>query len=183
MKIKQHLKLLALSAILLIPGVSNADIIKPALDIQDFAGDSGATLTFMTFDIDSTAFTIVTDGAPIDIDDETFTLTSTGSILGGLGMFSGSFTVGGGLLTGTFSDLTVLDFGLDFGTDGTFGGDVLYTGGSLQGLLMGGRIEGAFSTLGVVAKLGEVAVVPVPAAVWLFGSGLLGLVGIARRKA
>lgn len=27
------------------------------------------------------------------------------------------------------------------------------------------------------------SVVPVPAAVWLFGSGLLGLVGIARRKA
>lgn len=29
---------------------------------------------------------------------------------------------------------------------------------------------------------GTVAVVPVPAAVWLFGSGLLGLVGIARRR-
>ena len=28
----------------------------------------------------------------------------------------------------------------------------------------------------------QVAAVPVPAAVWLFGSGLLGLVGIARRK-
>ena len=27
-----------------------------------------------------------------------------------------------------------------------------------------------------------VAAVPVPAAVWLFGSGLLGLVGVARRK-
>ena len=27
-----------------------------------------------------------------------------------------------------------------------------------------------------------VAPVPVPAAVWLFGSGLLGLVGLARRK-
>ena len=26
------------------------------------------------------------------------------------------------------------------------------------------------------------AVVPIPAAVWLFGSGLLGLVGVARRK-
>ena len=25
--------------------------------------------------------------------------------------------------------------------------------------------------------------VPVPAAVWLFGSGLIGLVGVARRKA
>ena len=29
---------------------------------------------------------------------------------------------------------------------------------------------------------GEIATVPVPAAVWLFGSGLLGLVGMARRK-
>ena len=27
-----------------------------------------------------------------------------------------------------------------------------------------------------------VSAIPVPAAVWLFGSGLLGLVGIARRK-
>ena len=26
------------------------------------------------------------------------------------------------------------------------------------------------------------SVVPVPAAVWLFGSGLLGLIGVARRK-
>ncbi|MGB5409060.1 MAG: VPLPA-CTERM sorting domain-containing protein, partial [Thiogranum sp.] len=29
---------------------------------------------------------------------------------------------------------------------------------------------------------GSVTVVPVPAAVWLFGSGLLGLVGVARRR-
>ena len=29
---------------------------------------------------------------------------------------------------------------------------------------------------------GDVAVIPVPAAFWLFGSGLMGLVGIARRK-
>ena len=29
----------------------------------------------------------------------------------------------------------------------------------------------------------EVSAVPVPAAVWLFGSGLLGLIGIARRRA
>ncbi len=28
----------------------------------------------------------------------------------------------------------------------------------------------------------ETAVVPVPAAIWLFGSGLIGLVGVARRK-
>jgi len=30
---------------------------------------------------------------------------------------------------------------------------------------------------------GDVSAVPVPAAVWLFDSGLLGLVGVARRKA
>ena len=38
---------------------------------------------------------------------------------------------------------------------------------------------------GVAYKLhleGKVSAVPVPAAVWLFGSGLLGLVGVARRK-
>jgi hypothetical protein len=29
---------------------------------------------------------------------------------------------------------------------------------------------------------GNISTVPVPAAAWLFGSGLLGLVGIARRK-
>jgi len=29
---------------------------------------------------------------------------------------------------------------------------------------------------------GQVNVIPIPAAVWLFGSGLIGLIGIARRK-
>ena len=33
-----------------------------------------------------------------------------------------------------------------------------------------------------VINFGSVSAVPVPAAVWLFGSGLLGLVGVARRK-
>lgn len=31
-------------------------------------------------------------------------------------------------------------------------------------------------------KIGVVSAVPVPAAAWLFGSGLLGLIGVARRK-
>jgi len=31
-------------------------------------------------------------------------------------------------------------------------------------------------------RTGNAAIVPVPAAVWLFGSGLLGLIGIAKRK-
>jgi hypothetical protein len=39
---------------------------------------------------------------------------------------------------------------------------------------------GLSSTNGIISN---VSLVPVPAAVWLFGSGLLGLVGIARKKA
>jgi hypothetical protein len=31
-------------------------------------------------------------------------------------------------------------------------------------------------------EISQVSAVPVPAAVWLFGSGLLGLIGVARRK-
>jgi hypothetical protein len=47
---------------------------------------------------------------------------------------------------------------------------------------------GFFDNLADESMLGEwtsstLTVVPVPAAVWLLGSGLLGLVGIARRKA
>jgi hypothetical protein len=41
-----------------------------------------------------------------------------------------------------------------------------------------GGVKYALHMVGVV----NAAAVPVPAAVWLFGSGLLGLVGIARRK-
>lgn len=39
-----------------------------------------------------------------------------------------------------------------------------------------------FDQNGSVSATGNTQVVPVPAAVWLFGSGLLGLVGIARRR-
>ena len=35
----------------------------------------------------------------------------------------------------------------------------------------------------VMVNIGAASVVPVPAAVWLFGSGLIGLIGLARRKA
>lgn len=44
-------------------------------------------------------------------------------------------------------------------------------------------LEGCVSTAGNAgAACGAPAVIPVPAAVWLFGSGLLGLVGVARRR-
>ena len=40
---------------------------------------------------------------------------------------------------------------------------------------------GSFYNISIEVALGD-AVVPVPAAIWLFGSGLFGLIGLARRK-
>ncbi len=54
-------------------------------------------------------------------------------------------------------------------------GDFTITGSSL-----GYRIVKPYSATSVTAA--SVSAVPVPAAVWLFGSGLLGLVGVARRQ-
>jgi hypothetical protein len=51
------------------------------------------------------------------------------------------------------------------------------------GLHSGFNVDTIFGTAGGdFAQYAPSAVIPVPAAVWLFGSGLLGLVGIARRK-
>jgi hypothetical protein len=60
--------------------------------------------------------------------------------------------------------------------------------GSAGMLALNGRFafdlaDGEFNLIsGFVDSFGSAEAIPVPAAVWLFGSGLLGLVGIARRK-
>ena len=73
---------------------------------------------------------------------------------------------------------------LTYNMPGTAGADyALYTG--LVPFDLGGGIFGIRLTNFDGAVTGvqlDGAVVPVPAAVWLFGSGLLGLIGIARRK-
>lgn len=68
-------------------------------------------------------------------------------------------------------------------------GDTFTIYAELTALTFGGYAD-AFSTLGMtfddtsnLAALGPMPTVPIPAAVWLFGSGLLGLIGLARRKA
>lgn len=164
-----------ISALLLFTSSVNAAVDNPKLDINDNGPlDTGIAVTATTFDIDGTAFTIITDGAPIDIPDVDFRLTSTG--VGGI--FSGSFSVdGGAALSGTFDNL-IVSLGPLGG--GQFDGDVTYTGGTLAGSIPGGRLEGGWDDSGMFAKLGPI--VPVPAAVWLFASGLIGLIGLARRR-
>lgn len=43
------------------------------------------------------------------------------------------------------------------------------------------ELTGGFSSTGTATMTMDIAAVPVPAAVWLFGSGLLGLAGLGRR--
>jgi hypothetical protein len=182
MKIRQRTTRILFAALLILPGLVHADAAYPALDIHNITGtDTGVTLTTGltpdTFNIDATVVAIVTNGGSINIPDQDFSLTSTGSYNGTFGLFSGSFVVGGGLLTGTFTDLPVFGIGSGYAQ---FNGGVTYTGGTLMGSLTGGTITGNIAGSDVIAKLG--AVVPVPAAIWLFGSGLIGFIAVARRK-
>jgi len=82
--------------------------------------------------------------------------------------------------------------GKGFGTDGKPAGDKVWmlatTDGDADGIMgipmapngpFAGFNAGFNATMAATPKP---SAVPVPAAVWLFGSGLLGLVGVARRK-
>lgn len=50
-------------------------------------------------------------------------------------------------------------------------------------LNFGGINKSTASLLNGSALVRDISAVPVPSAVWLFGSGLIGLIGVARRKA
>lgn len=107
-------------------------------------------------------------------------------ILGGTGIandFSPAFNAGG--LGDVFVDGILLGFGSSStplwnssttlpGTNSFFD-PATFEFSSVNVLFNGASIE-AFGTAGTLAP------VPIPAAVWLFGSGLLGLVGVARRR-
>jgi hypothetical protein len=51
---------------------------------------------------------------------------------------------------------------------------------NLQSYILGSATLGADGTLTITGN--STAPVPLPAAVWLFGSGLMGLVGVSRRR-
>ena len=187
MNIRQDIKRLVLSAVLLTPGLAHAAVVLPGFDIQDILDDTGASVTSTSFSIDATAFLIVFDDTNLNIDiaDESVIFTSNSGTYDsladsglGYGSFDGIFSVGS-LLSGTFSNLEVFGFGNDIDYD--FASDLAFDNGSLMGSFISGRIEGSISGDIVIAKLGEVAAVPVAAA-WLFASGLIGLAGVARRK-
>lgn len=112
---------------------------------------------------------------------------STADPLPGVSGGNYTFTVGAGQLGGQ----------IDFAWGGTTGIDVVMvwnvvsSGGNTtytstdwdsNGTPGAGMIDGPFPGFSANFNMTHPTVIPVPAAVWLLGSGLLGLVGIARRK-
>ena len=86
---------------------------------------------------------------------------------------TGNQTVNGVLLTDVQSLYwSGTEFDSDFAWSFRFGG----------GDQSGGGLKGLSGHYGWAVRAGDVSAVPVPAAVWLFGSGLLGLIGAAQRK-
>ncbi len=146
--VKRCISPMALAAVMMLPGVVNAASVPlPALDIADMGSDAGATVTNTSFSIDATAFEIITTGSPIDITDEIFTLTSTSGSYDptadfglGFGTFAGTFSVGGGLLSGTFNALEVYGYGDGINFD--FDAELIFTSGSLMGGFTSGTIDG-----------------------------------------
>ncbi|MEE9494354.1 MAG: VPLPA-CTERM sorting domain-containing protein [Gammaproteobacteria bacterium] len=53
---------------------------------------------------------------------------------------------------------------------------------NFDGVIIGGIEDTQSGNWGYTLNLSGVSAVPVPTAVWLFGSGLLGLIGVARRR-
>jgi len=98
-----------------------------------------------------------------------------------------NITVGAGQLGGhilwDWSVTTDIDI-VNVWNVSTVGGVTTYASTDIDGdgILGIGFIDGPFASAPFSANFDFSTAVPIPAAAWLFGSGLLGLMGIARRK-
>ena len=100
-----------------------------------------------------------------------FTGTETGTATEGVGAQTKYGFFGGSDLAATGSTAIKL-----FGFTGNG-----VNNGTLQSYILGSATLGADGTLTITGN-GSPPPVPLPAAVWLFGSGLMGLVGVSRRR-
>jgi hypothetical protein len=118
----------------------------------------------------------------------TTTVSSTGPGIATYADFD-DFWLSANSSTGLYITLTSnLDTGVMYYSDGTSVGSLWAANSDLQ-LLEGIGVEYAFGTTysprgwnGTIYYETEMSAVPVPAAVWLFVSGVIGLAGVARRQ-
>ena len=167
----------AIAALTLISSVAGATVWNPTNEDTDFIQfgpiydtNGGDLAMFDDSDFGGTALTIGDAGGQVVFTDNMdgswdaevifADMSSGGSItLSGDNSFVLGMTWDGGMTYYTDSNFTLVSAPDDY--------RIVFTDGQTTG-----------RTLAI-----DVAPIPVPAAVWLFGSGLLGLVGVARRRA
>lgn len=159
-----------------------------AMSMSDFSGTMNSSMTVATT-------------APNLILDQNFSAEDSGSLNNTPAMTtysvfavdSGDVFNGGGHVTGdvqTFGNKNAyfsLSFDSTFGPESALAENMVYGDCTDLGLMMGmfcmgGEKNGVTMMAGVPQSL-SVSAVPLPAAAWLFGSALLGLLGIKHRKA
>ena len=167
------------------------DIVSSFIDVNYNAGTDAFTASGFALELDD-------DGSvPAEaITNGTFNLNASIDASGSLS--SGSLSIGGtvaslGFTSGTLLTGNLTAFGFpDSGGDpleflfSVTGGDATGLYGSIGGIILSGGtgFTGDFNTdfTGNGSAVADVAPVPLPAAVWLFGAGLLGLVGLGRNR-
>ena len=152
--------------------------------VDEAAGTWGVASTQLFFGLNWTASNgkLISTAGSYQMDTGTGAVTSPGTgVVAADGVMN--FNVGAGQVGAT----------IDFAYGTTTGIRVINVwdvnaDGSVTGVGIPGMENGPFPgfnaqfNLTAEGLLTPPAIIPVPAAVWLFGSGLLGLVGVARRK-
>ena len=171
------------------------DIVSSSIDVTYDAGTGSFTASGFASQLDDDG-SIPAESITGGTSDLSATIDSAGILSGGTLTIGGTVAslgfTSGTLLTGNLTAFGFPSAGgdpLEFLFDVT-GGDAaaLYGGGSIPGGIIlsdsgfGGSFDIDWSNTGSGVADVAPAAVPLPAAVWLFGSGLLGLVGMARRK-
>jgi hypothetical protein len=173
------------------------DIVAQFIDVTYDAASDAFVASGFALEIDDDG-SVPPEEILIGTFDLSATIDATGTLIGGSLTIGGTVpTLGynsGTLLTGTLTSFGFPNVGSDpfeFLFDAT-GGDAapLYGSGPAGVILSGTGFDGDFSSdfdnlsigPGSGIAVANVGVVPLPAALWLFGSGLLGLTVLGRRR-
>ncbi len=147
-------------------------------------GNDGETYTIPYYQGVDAGFNITT---PSEMSNMYYNVLGNTAVVDTSGMVTACGNTASGCLTNTgpFSNLhqpapywSATEYAPD--TSAAWGFFMGSTGAGAGGLQT--SISKNTSGYGWAVHSGDVSTVPVPAAVWLFGSGLLGLIGVARRK-
>jgi len=158
--------------------VSAGTVMQPIDGDVNFFVNDPFPYTLAVFDNDSFG---VGNGSGVNAGLEVILSGPVLGLLGGTINFSNESPAGSGNYTATNSAPEVISLtGGNLFMVGLWDGSAwLMDTATTQLPANGAQLE--FNVGGSVLAV-DVAVIPIPASVWLFGSGLLGLVGIARRK-